>query len=68
MGLWDIEASTFSRPGVGKLFYLLPQNVFIYADAVPMIWKGEYHILFKFERFIESIYTENTIINVKSIK
>jgi hypothetical protein len=54
--------------GVGELFYLLPQNIFIYADVTPLIWKGENHRLFNFKSFIESIYTENTIINIKSIK
>jgi hypothetical protein len=48
-----------SSPGVGELFYLLPQNIFIYADVIPLIWKGENHRLFKFKRFIEYIYTEN---------
>jgi hypothetical protein len=26
-----------SRTGVGELFYLLPQNIFIYADVTPLI-------------------------------
>jgi hypothetical protein len=33
-----------------------------------MISKGENHELFKFERFIEYIYMESTIMNIKSIK
>jgi hypothetical protein len=26
-----------SRPGVGELYYLLTQNIFIYADVTPSI-------------------------------
>jgi hypothetical protein len=40
---------TASNTGVGELFYLLPQNIFIYADVTPLIWKGENHRLFKFK-------------------
>jgi hypothetical protein len=62
-------AARWCNTGVGEFFYLLPQNIFtIYADVTPMIWKGENHRLFKFKRFIEYIHTENTIINIKSIK
>jgi hypothetical protein len=61
-------AHCLSRPGVGELFHLLPQNIFIYVDVTPMISKGENNRLFKFKRFVEYIYMENTIINIKSIK